>query len=67
MFFVCIRTTYNGKLHLCAEYASLDLARWWAIAFLRAGYFPTMNPEGLEMYVPTTSVASVIITDELPT
>lgn len=63
MFHVCVRTSINGSLHLCRGYATLDLARWWAISWLKNGYFPLSNHEGVEAFVPSTSVDVVVITE----
>ncbi len=56
---------HDGKLHRVNEFSTQNLARWWAIAWLRAGWIPMKNNVGSdERIVPASSITEIILRND---
>lgn len=62
---ILVDTERNGRFRQTPQpYATLDLARWWAISWLKNGYIPVVTYDShVEEMVPTSQVKRVLIAE----
>jgi len=60
---ILLDTNRNGRFRPTPQdYATLELARWWAINWLKNGYIPVrVDDEHVEEMIPTSEIRRVLL------